>query len=408
MYQNLVPRFISYVQTETRSDETSTTVPSTQTQVAFAKVLVKELQDIGMSDVAYNDQNGFVTATLPSNIEKEVPTIGFIAHMDTADFNAENVSPQFHENYDGSEIKLNEVENIVLSPIDFPNLKNYLGQTLITTDGTTLLGADDKAGIAEIMTAMEILMKDPSIPHGTIRVAFGPDEEIGVGADRFDVAGFHADFAYTMDGGPVGELEYESFNAAQAIVTIQGKNVHPGTAKNTMVNALKIALAFDAALPQNEVPEETDGSEGFYHLYDLSGEVEEAKMVYIIRDHDHDKFVARKEMIQGIATKLNEKYQTERVTVELKDQYYNMKDIIEKDLSIVTLAKTAMENLSIKPIIEPIRGGTDGSKLSFMGLPTPNIFAGGENFHGRYEFVAVESMEKATNVIVEIAKLNAQ
>ncbi|MDT1995094.1 peptidase T [Carnobacterium divergens] len=408
MYKNLVPRFISYVQTETRSDETSSAVPSTQTQVEFAKVLAKELKELGMSDVAYNEQNGFVTATLPSNSEKEVPTIGFIAHMDTADFNAENVSPQFHENYDGSEIILNEVENIVLSPVDFPNLKNYFGQTLITTDGTTLLGADDKAGIAEIMTAMEILIKDPSIPHGTIRVAFGPDEEIGVGADRFDVAGFNADFAYTMDGGPVGELEYESFNAAQAIVKIQGKNVHPGTAKNTMVNALKIALEFDAALPQNEVPEQTDGSEGFYHLYDLNGEVEEAKMVYIIRDHDHDKFIARKEMIQKIAAKLNEKYKTERLTVELKDQYYNMKDIIEKDLSIVTLAKTAMENLSIKPIIEPIRGGTDGSKLSFMGLPTPNIFAGGENFHGRYEFVAVESMEKATNVIVEIAKLNAQ
>ncbi|WP_317914138.1 peptidase T [Carnobacterium maltaromaticum] len=408
MYENLIPRFLRYVKTETRSDATSKTVPSTQSQVEFAQTLKEELADLGMSQVSYNEKNGFVTATLPSNCDKEVPTIGFIAHMDTADFNAVNVDPQFHENYKGEEIILSATENIRLAPNDFPNLKNYIGQTLITTDGTTLLGADDKAGIAEIMTAMEILLKDKTIKHGTIKVAFGPDEEIGIGADLFDVANFGADFAYTMDGGPVGELEYESFNAAQAEIKIQGKNVHPGTAKNTMVNALKLALKIDAALPQDEVPEKTDGREGFFHLVSMSGEVEEAQMTYIIRDHDHDKFIARKNQLQDIANKINEESGSERVNVTLFDQYYNMKDIIEKDLSIVDLAEKAMINLGIKPIIEPIRGGTDGSKLSFMGLPTPNIFAGGENFHGRYEFVAVESMRKATDVIVEIAKLNVE
>lgn len=408
MYENLIPRFLRYVKTETRSDATSKTLPSTQSQVEFAQTLKEELADLGMSQVSYNEKNGFVTATLPSNCDKEVPTIGFIAHMDTADFNAVNVNPQFHENYNGEEIILSATENIRLAPNDFPNLKNYIGQTLITTDGTTLLGADDKAGIAEIMTAMEILLKDKTIKHGTIKVAFGPDEEIGIGADLFDVANFGADFAYTMDGGPVGELEYESFNAAQAEIKIQGKNVHPGTAKNTMVNALKLALKIDAALPQDEVPEKTDGREGFFHLVSMSGEVEEAQMTYIIRDHDHDKFIARKNQLQDIANKINEESGSERVNVTLFDQYYNMKDIIEKDLSIVDLAEKAMINLGIKPIIEPIRGGTDGSKLSFMGLPTPNIFAGGENFHGRYEFVAVESMRKATDVIVEIAKLNVE
>lgn len=408
MYENLIPRFLRYVKTETRSDATSKTVPSTQSQVEFAQTLKEELADLGMSQVSYNEKNGFVTATLPSNCDKEVPTIGFIAHMDTADFNAVNVNPQFHENYNGEEIILSATENIRLAPNDFPNLKNYIGQTLITTDGTTLLGADDKAGIAEIMTAMEILLKDKTIKHGTIKVAFGPDEEIGIGADLFDVVNFGADFAYTMDGGPVGELEYESFNAAQAEIKIQGKNVHPGTAKNTMVNALKLALKIDAALPQDEVPEKTDGREGFFHLVSMSGEVEEAQMTYIIRDHDHDKFIARKNQLQDIANKINEESGSERVNVTLFDQYYNMKDIIEKDLSIVDLAEKAMINLGIKPIIEPIRGGTDGSKLSFMGLPTPNIFAGGENFHGRYEFVAVESMRKATDVIVEIAKLNVE
>lgn len=407
MYENLIPRFIRYVKMETRSDETSTTIPSTQSQVEFAEKLMEELKEIGLSDVSYNTKNGFVTATVPSNVDEDVPTIGFIAHMDTADFNAENVSPQFHENYDGEAIVLNEAENIVLSPEDFPNLKNYVGQTLITTDGTTLLGSDDKSGIAEIVTAMETLINDENIKHGKIRVGFGPDEEIGIGADLFDVEEFDADFAYTMDGGPVGELEFESFNAASAIVTIQGKNVHPGTAKGKMVNAIKLAMAFDAKLPQDEVPEKTEGREGFYHLLNISGEEEQAQLSYIIRDHDRAKFEERKSTIGQIAKEMNETLDSDRIQVVLKDQYYNMGEIIEKDMRPVELAKEAMEFLNIEPVIEPIRGGTDGSKISFMGLPTPNIFAGGENFHGRYEFVAVESMEKATDVIVAIAQLNA-
>ncbi|MER2041053.1 MAG: peptidase T [Desemzia incerta] len=407
MYENLIPRFIRYVKMETRSDETSTTIPSTQSQVEFAEKLMEELKEIGLSDVSYNTKNGFVTATVPSNVDEDVPTIGFIAHMDTADFNAENVSPQFHENYDGEAIVLNEAENIVLSPEDFPNLKNYVGQTLITTDGTTLLGSDDKSGIAEIVTAVETLINDENIKHGKIRVGFGPDEEIGIGADLFDVEEFDADFAYTMDGGPVGELEFESFNAASAIVTIQGKNVHPGTAKGKMVNAIKLAMAFDAKLPQDEVPEKTEGREGFYHLLNISGEEEQAQLSYIIRDHDRAKFEERKSTIEQIAKEMNETLDSDRIQVVLKDQYYNMGEIIEKDMRPIELAKEAMEFLNIEPVIEPIRGGTDGSKISFMGLPTPNIFAGGENFHGRYEFVAVESMEKATDVIVAIAQLNA-
>ncbi|MCI3029553.1 peptidase T [Desemzia sp. C1] len=407
MYENLIPRFIRYVKMETRSDETSTTIPSTQSQVEFAEKLMEELKEIGLSDVSYNTKNGFVTATVPSNVDEDVPTIGFIAHMDTADFNAENVSPQFHENYDGEAIVLNEAENIVLSPEDFPNLKNYVGQTLITTDGTTLLGSDDKSGIAEIVTAMETLINDENIKHGKIRVGFGPDEEIGIGADLFDVEEFDADFAYTMDGGPVGELEFESFNAASAIVTIQGKNVHPGTAKGKMVNAIKLAMAFDAKLPQDEVPEKTEGREGFYHLLNISGEEEQAQLSYIIRDHDRAKFEERKSTIEQNAKEMNETLDSDRIQVVLKDQYYNMGEIIEKDMRPIELAKEAMEFLNIEPVIEPIRGGTDGSKISFMGLPTPNIFAGGENFHGRYEFVAVESMEKATDVIVAIAQLNA-
>ncbi|MER2181593.1 MAG: peptidase T, partial [Desemzia incerta] len=376
MYENLIPRFIRYVKMETRSDETSTTIPSTQSQVEFAEKLMEELKEIGLSDVSYNTKNGFVTATVPSNVDEDVPTIGFIAHMDTADFNAENVSPQFHENYDGEAIVLNEAENIVLSPEDFPNLKNYVGQTLITTDGTTLLGSDDKSGIAEIVTAMETLINDENIKHGKIRVGFGPDEEIGIGADLFDVEEFDADFAYTMDGGPVGELEFESFNAASAIVTIQGKNVHPGTAKGKMVNAIKLAMTFDAKLPQDEVPEKTEGREGFYHLLNISGEEEQAQLSYIIRDHDREKFEERKATIEQIAKEMNETLDSDRIQVVLKDQYYNMGEIIEKEMRPVELAKEAMEFLNIEPVIEPIRGGTDGSKISFMGLPTPNIFAG--------------------------------
>lgn len=407
MYENLLPRFLRYVKTETRSDESSQTTPSTQTQVAFAQVLKKELEDLGLTNVFYNEENGFVIGTLPSNIEKKVRSIGFIAHMDTADFNAINVNPQIIENYDGeSTIVLDREEHYTLNTKDFPNLKKYEGHTLITTDGSTLLGADDKAGIAEIMTAMEILLKNPTIPHGEIKVAFGPDEEIGVGADKFDVQQFDVDFAYTVDGGPLGELQYETFSAAQANISIQGKNVHPGTAKDTMINALQLAIDFHNQLPADEVPEKTTGYEGFFHLMGLNGNVEEATMNYIIRDHDREKFEARKAKITEIQEKLNSCFDQTRVKVDMYDQYYNMREIIEKDMSIVELAKQAMIDLEIEPVIEPVRGGTDGSKISYLGIPTPNLFAGGENMHGRFEFVSLQVMEKATDVIVKIAELN--
>ena len=408
MPNQLIDRFIRYVKKETRSDEASTTVPSTPSQTEFLKDLVEELVALGYQDVRLNPKNSFVTATIPATTTKEVPVVGFIAHVDTADFEARNVQPQFHENYDGEAIVLDKEGKFVLSPKDFPNLKNYVGKTLITTDGTTLLGADDKAGVSEIVTAGAYLLAHPEIEHGKIRVAFGPDEEIGRGADLFDVEEFGCDFAYTMDGGPVGELEYESFNAAQAEITIQGKNVHPGTAKDTMVNALEIARQFQNALPEFEVPEHTTGREGFYHLMYANGVVEEAKLVYIIRDHDRNLFEAKKAYLQLVADRLNASLGSNRISIDMKDQYYNMAEIIEKDFRAVEVAQKAMENLSITPIIEPIRGGTDGSKISFMGLPTPNIFAGGENFHGRYEFVAVESMEKARDVIIEIAQLLAK
>ena len=408
MPNQLIDRFIRYVKKETRSDEASTTVPSTPSQTEFLKDLVEELVELGYQDVRLNPKNSFVTATIPATTTKEVPVVGFIAHIDTADFEARNVQPQFHENYDGEAIVLDKEGKFVLSPKDFPNLKNYVGKTLITTDGTTLLGADDKAGVSEIVTAGAYLLDHPEIEHGKIRVAFGPDEEIGRGADLFDVEEFGCDFAYTMDGGPVGELEYESFNAAQAEITIQGKNVHPGTAKDTMVNALELARQFQNALPEFEVPEHTSGREGFYHLMYANGVVEEAKLVYIIRDHDRTLFEAKKAYLQLVADRLNASLDSNRISIDMKDQYYNMAEIIEKDFRAVEVAQKAMENLSITPIIEPIRGGTDGSKISFMGLPTPNIFAGGENFHGRYEFVAVESMEKARDVIIEIAQLLAK
>ena len=408
MPNQLIDRFIRYVKKETRSDEASTTVPSTPSQTEFLKDLVEELVELGYQDVRLNPKNSFVTATIPATTTKEVPVVGFIAHVDTADFEARNVQPQFHENYDGEAIVLDKEGKFVLSPKDFPNLKNYVGKTLITTDGTTLLGADDKAGVSEIVTAGAYLLAHPEIEHGKIRVAFGPDEEIGRGADLFDVEEFGCDFAYTMDGGPVGELEYESFNAAQAEITIQGKNVHPGTAKDTMVNALELARQFQNALPEFEVPEHTSGREGFYHLMYANGVVEEAKLVYIIRDHDRKLFEAKKAYLQLVADRLNASLDSNRISIDMKDQYYNMAEIIEKDFRSVEVAQKAMENLSITPIIEPIRGGTDGSKISFMGLPTPNIFAGGENFHGRYEFVAVESMEKARDVIIEIAQLLAK
>ena len=408
MPNQLIDRFIRYVKKETRSDEASATVPSTPSQTEFLKDLVEELVALGYQDVRLNPKNSFVTATIPATTTKEVPVVGFISHVDTADFEARNVQPQFHENYDGEAIVLDKEGKFVLSPKDFPNLKNYVGKTLITTDGTTLLGADDKAGVSEIVTAGAYLLAHPEIEHGKIRVAFGPDEEIGRGADLFDVEEFGCDLAYTMDGGPVGELEYESFNAAQAEITFQGKNVHPGTAKDTMVNALELARQFQNALPEFEVPEHTSGRQGFYHLMYANGVVEEAKLVYIIRDHDRTLFEAKKAYLQLVADRLNASLDSNRISIEMKDQYYNMAEIIEKDFRAVEVAQKAMENLSITPIIEPIRGGTDGSKISFMGLPTPNIFAGGENFHGRYEFVAVESMEKARDVIIEIAQLLAK
>ncbi len=407
MYETLKDRFLRYVKFETRSDEKSETIPSTPTQLEFAKILAKELEEIGMENVYVNDAC-FVNATLPGNVDKDVPVIGFIAHMDTADFNATNVNPKIVENYDGKDIVLNEAKDIVLSVEEFPNLKNYVGKTVITTDGTTLLGADDKAGIVEIVEAMKYLIEHPEIKHGTVKVAFGPDEEIGRGADNFNVEEFGADFAYTMDGGPVGELEYESFNAAGAVFKIKGKSVHPGTAKGKLINASLIAAEIVNSFPADEVPEKTEGYEGFYFLDKINSNCEEAELSYILRDHDREKFEAKKKFAANVAKKINEKYGKELVSVEIKDQYYNMGEIIKDHMNVVEIAKKAMENLGIKPVIEPIRGGTDGSKISFMGLPTPNIFAGGENFHGKYEFVALESMILATDVIVEIVKLNGK
>ena len=407
MYDTLKDRFLRYVKFETRSDEKSETIPSTPTQLEFEKILAKELEEIGMENVYVNDAC-FVNATLPGNVDKDVPVIGFIAHMDTADFNATNVNPKIVENYDGEDIVLNEAKDIVLSVEEFPNLKNYVGKTVITTDGTTLLGADDKAGIVEIVEAMKYLIEHPEIKHGTVKVAFGPDEEIGRGADNFNVEEFGADFAYTMDGGPVGELEYESFNAAGAVFKIKGKSVHPGTAKGKLINASLIAAEIVNSFPADEVPEKTEGYEGFYFLDKINSNCEEAELSYILRDHDREKFEAKKKFAANVAKKINEKYGKELVSVEIKDQYYNMGEIIKDHMNVVEIAKKAMENLGIKPVIEPIRGGTDGSKISFMGLPTPNIFAGGENFHGKYEFVALESMILATDVIVEIVKLNGE
>ncbi len=403
----IVKRFLDYVKIDTQSDPNSNTTPSTQKQWDLANKLVEELKNIGMQDVTI-DENAYIMATLPSNVDYHVPTIGFIAHFDTTpDFTGTNVNPQIIENYDGKDIVLNKEKNIVLSPDYFEDLLQYKGQTLITTDGTTLLGADDKAGIAEIITAMEYLINHPEIKHGPIRVGFTPDEEIGRGAHKFDVKKFAADWAYTMDGSQVGELEFENFNAAGAEITIKGKSVHPGYAKNKMVNAILIANEFIAMLPKDEVPEKTTHREGFFHVYSLKGDVENAQIQLIIRDHDKDTFQARKQVINNITTQLNQKYNG-AVTASVKDQYYNMKEKIEPVFHIVEIAEQAMLDLGIKPIIKPIRGGTDGSQLSYMGLPCPNIFAGGHNFHGKYEYVPVESMEKATKVIVRIAQLTAE
>ncbi|EHJ57646.1 peptidase T [Streptococcus urinalis FB127-CNA-2] len=406
-YENLLSRFLTYVKINTRSNPESQTTPTTQSQVDFAlKTLKPELEAIGLTDIHYLESNGYLVATLPANDQSFTKKIGFISHMDTADFNAENVNPQVIENYDGKAISLGE-SGFELSPKEFPNLNHYLGQTLITTDGTTLLGSDDKSGIAEIITAVEYLSKHPEIKHGDIRVGFGPDEEIGIGADKFDVTDFDVDFAYTVDGGPLGELQYETFSAAELKVDFIGRNVHPGTAKDQMINALQLAIDFHNQLPENDRPEKTDGYQGFYHLHGMSGTVETAQSVYIIRDFEDTNFQERKDKVQEIAKTLNQAYGEERVIVTLKDQYYNMKKVIEKDMTPINIAKSVMESLDIKPIIEPIRGGTDGSKISFMGIPTPNIFAGGENMHGRFEYVSLETMEKAVDVIIGISSYQA-
>ena len=406
--EDIIRRFVGYVTVDTESDPESDTTPSTAKQWDLANALVEELKAIGMSDVTI-DKNAYIMATLPSNVEHKVPTIGFISHFDTTpDFTGANVKPQIIENYDGKDIMLNEAENIVLSPDYFDDLLLYKGQTLITTDGTTLLGADDKAGITEIVSAMEYLITNPQIKHGTIKVGFTPDEEIGRGAHKFDVEKFGADWAYTMDGSQIGELEYENFNAAGAKVRVKGKIVHPGYAKGKMVNSMYIATEFINSLPRLETPEHTEGYEGFFHLYSINGEVEDTVLQYIIRDHDRGHFEARKEEMQKLTNELNAQYGREVIEIEIEDQYYNMKEKVEPVMHIVDIAEEAMKQLGITPLIKAIRGGTDGSQLSYMGLPCPNIFAGGHNFHGRYEYVPVESMIKATEVICKICELTAK
>ncbi|EIJ39163.1 MULTISPECIES: peptidase T [Galbibacter] len=405
--QNIIDRFISYVKIDTQSDPNSNTTPSTEKQWNLANKLAEELKAIGMEDVSI-DENAYVMATLPSNLDREVPTIGFISHFDTSpDFSGTNVNPQIIENYDGNDIILNEEKNIILSPNYFSDLKQYKGQTLITTDGNTLLGADDKAGITEIVTAMEYLINNAHIHHGPVRVAFTPDEEIGRGAHKFDVKKFGAQWAYTMDGSQIGELEYENFNAASVKIKVQGKSVHPGYAKGKMINAVIIANEFLSLMPKKEMPQFTSYREGFFHFYDFKGDVEYAEINGIIRDHDRDKFDARKELLQRVVFDLTERF-GDIISIEIKDQYYNMKEKIEPVMHIVDIAEQAMKDLEIEPLIKPIRGGTDGSQLSYMGLPCPNIFAGGHNFHGRYEYVPVESMKRATDVIVKIIELTAK
>lgn len=403
----VLKRFLEYVKIETTSDANSDTSPSTEGQLEFARKLVEELKDLGLEDVSLDDK-GYVMATLPSNIDKKVPTIGFIAHMDTSpDMSGKDVKPKIVENYDGGDIVLNEEKNIILSVSEFPELKNYIGHTIITTDGTTLLGADNKAGIAEIITAVEYLIENPQLPHGTVKIAFTPDEEIGRGADHFDVEKFNADFAYTVDGGPIGDLNYENFNAASANISIQGTNIHPGTAKNLMVNSMQVAIELHNMLPVNERPEFTEGYEGFYHLVGFNGNVEKTEIYYIIRDHDMEKFNKKKETLEKIVEFLNYKYGN-IITLDIKDTYYNMKEIIKDRMEIIELAKRAMEEVGVKPLISPIRGGTDGARLSYMGLSCPNIFTGGHNFHGRYEYISLSSMEKAVEVILKIIDLNAK
>ncbi|PAE17774.1 peptidase T [Virgibacillus sp. 7505] len=405
MKQTLIDRLSTYAKVDTQSNEDVETTPSTPGQLELANMLVDELKQIGMEEVTI-DENGYVMATLPATTDKDVPVIGFMAHVDTAtDFTGKNVNPQVIENFDGNDITLNEKLDVVLSAAEFPELPGYKGHTLMTTDGTTLLGADNKAGIAEIMTAMEYLIQHPEIKHGKIRVAFTPDEEIGRGPHKFDVEAFGATYAYTMDGGPLGELEYENFNGAQAKVTFNGNNVHPGTAKNKMVNSMKIAMEFHAKLPEDEAPEYTEGREGFFHLLSIQGDVEQTKLQYILRDHDRDKFEAKKALFEEITAEIKAEYGDRSIQLDMHDQYYNMREKIEPVMEIVDIASDAMKRLNIEPVIKPIRGATDGSQISYKGLPTPNVFTGGENYHGKFEYISVDNMEKATKVIIEIAKL---
>ncbi|WP_431472742.1 peptidase T [Nonlabens sp. SCSIO 43208] len=405
--EEVLERFLSYISIDTESDASSPTTPSTDKQWDLARKLHQELIDMGMSDVTI-DEHAYVMATLPSNVDHEVPTIGFISHFDTTpDYTGKNIKPQIIENYDGGDIPL-KGSDLILSPDYFESLKNYIGQTIITTDGTTLLAADDKAGITEIMTAVKYLIDHPEIKHGAIKVGFTPDEEIGRGAHKFDVEKFGADWAYTMDGSQVGELEYENFNAAGAVVTFHGKIVHPGYAKGKMINSMYVASEFIESLPKLETPEHTEDYQGFFHLHNMKGSVEKTELHYIIRDHDKEHFEARKEMLLKLVSELNKQYDREAVSIEINDQYYNMREKVEPVMHIVDVAEKAMKELGITPLIKPIRGGTDGSQLSYMGLPCPNIFAGGHNFHGPYEYVPLESIVKATEVIVKIAELVAQ
>lgn len=406
MRDKLIERLIRYTKINTRSDQNSNTIPSTDIQFDLARVLLEELKQIGVNNVRMSDV-GIVYATLPANTDKDIPAFGLIAHMDTADFNSENVNPRIIENYDGEDIVLNEALNIITKVEDFPNLKNHKGKTLIVTDGLTLLGADNKAGIANIMTAIEYLIEHPEIEHGTIQIAFTIDEEIGTGADSFDVENFGAKFAYTVDGGAAGEMEFETFNAAAATVSFKGVSVHPGTAKDTMINANLMAHDFINQLPRVETPENTEKYQGFYLVTDSYGTIEDAAVTMIIRDHDREEFEAKKTYIKDVVAQMNGKYGQKRVTLDMQDSYYNMREVLEDHMEVVELAQNAIKAIGLTPIIEPVRGGTDGSRLSFMGLPTPNLFTGGENFHGKHEFAVVESMELSTKMLIEIARLLA-
>ena len=408
-YEGLLDRFLKYVKTETRSNPAATTIPSDPKETVFLKELAGELEGLGLANVHINQQSSYLMATIPSNLDYQVPVLGLIAHVDTADFNAHNVNPQIVENYDGhSPIQLDGDGKYQLTVDEFPALRNYQGNTLITTDGSTLLGADDKSGVAEIITLAAYLMAHPEVKHGEIRIGLGPDEEIGTGADHFDVADFGADIAYTVDGGPLGELEYETFNAAQAEIEIEGKDVHTAVAKGTMVNAIQVAIDLHNSLPAHERAERTAGREGFFHLYKFTGTVDHAAMTYIIRDHDRQSFEERKHLLKRIVTGLNTELGADRISMKLYDQYYNLKDALKGHMEVVELAKQAMENLGITPNIYPVRGGTDGSTISYLGLPTPNLFAGGENMHSRFEYVSLQTMERAVDVLLEIIRLNSR